>query len=89
MLFNSSVSNPREEGETPQAVFEKTMDRANNFMMFYSGWFVTTGIRYIYERPPITATSTDEIVSYRTEVFLSRREWLPPEAISPITIDDS
>lgn len=88
MLFNSSVSNPREEGETPQDVFEKTLDRSNNFMMFYSGWFVATGIRYIYERPSSTTTSTDEIVSYRTEIILSRREWIPPEAISPITIDE-
>lgn len=57
--------------------------------MFYSGWFIVTGIKFIYDKS-IKYSGLDvqqDGLNYKTIVSVSRREWVPPESVSPIVFD--
>lgn len=49
--------------------------------MLYSGWFVITSLKFVYQPSERKAHANN----YRTIVRVSRKEWVPPENIMPIS----
>lgn len=58
--------------------------------MFYSGWFIVTGIKFIYDKDVQFDGIEDQHAGsfYKTVVSVSRREWVPPESVSPVSFDE-
>lgn len=58
--------------------------------MFYSGWFIVTGLKFVYDKS-IKYTGLNnqqEGLFYKTIISCSRREWIPPETVSPVAFDN-